>query len=92
MTLLLAALANFWGSKLVVESELARPFREAVARWYWIRYLSQCWACVGTWIAIAEVLCLGDLIGRGLAGGVVSVLAVAAGGHLVLELRGPFVR
>lgn len=85
--LLELGLANWWATKLVVESELFRPARNQAARWYWTRYLSACWACVGTWIALAEGAANGPVIHDGVVGLLLTSLAIAAVGHLILELR-----
>lgn len=55
--------------------------------WRWLDYLLACHLCTGVWIAIAEALYLGPLVGRGAAGVIFTALIVKAVGHLVLELR-----
>ncbi len=55
--------------------------------WRWLDYLLRCHLCVGVWVALAEVLYLGPMVGRGALGLAFSALLVKAVGHLILEAR-----
>lgn len=99
MIVVYAGLVNWIATTIVVESELARPFRDWVCRhrqgasaarnpddrgiWRWADYLIRCHLCTGVWIGIAEAIYLGA---RGPAI-IWTGLLIKAVGHLILELR-----
>lgn len=60
--------------------------------WWKVSYLLGCHLCSGTWIAAAEALVLGNLIGTGFFGFVLTTLLIKAIGHFTLELTALFRR
>jgi len=94
--ILLAGLAAWIGTSIIVEAEIFRDVREAIDRlhdrknnwWtYKLRYLIQCHMCTGIWVSGIIALFVPAIVSVPVVGWGITALAIKGVGHSFLILQ-----